>query len=37
MNEEIHCITSKGKTAKNELQNDGSDFPCAIFNNFFPY
>ena len=26
MNEEICCITNKGKTAKNEGGNDGSDF-----------
>ena len=24
--EEIHCITDKGKTAKNEWEVDGSDF-----------
>ena len=26
MNEEIHCITNGGKTAKNEWENDYSDF-----------
>ena len=31
MNEEIHCITNKGVTAKNELENDGSDFLWAIY------
>ena len=31
MNEEIHCITNKGITAKNELENDGSDFLWAIY------
>ena len=30
MNEEIHCITNKGITAKNESGNDGSDFLWAI-------
>ena len=31
MNEEIHCITNKGITAKNELENDDSDFLWAIY------
>ena len=31
MNEEIHCITNEGKTAKNEWENDGSDFFRALF------
>ena len=26
MNEEINCITNDGKVAKNEWQNDDSDF-----------
>ena len=26
MNEEIHCITNKGITVKNQLENAGSDF-----------
>ena len=30
MNEEIRCITKKGKTAKNEWQNDESDFLWAL-------
>ena len=30
MNEEIHCLTNKGITAKNESENDGSDFLWAI-------
>ena len=30
MNEEICCITSKGKMAKNEWQNDDSDFHPAL-------
>ena len=31
MNEEIHCITNKGITAKNELENDDYDFLWAIY------
>ena len=31
MNEEIHCITNKGITAENELENDDSDFLWAIY------
>ena len=31
MNEEIHCIANKGITAKNELENDDSDFLWAIY------
>ena len=34
MNEEIHCITNKGKTAKNKWENDDSDFfraLCSVF------
>ena len=31
MNVEIQCITIKGKTAKNELENDGSDFPWVLY------
>ena len=37
MNEEIHCITDKGKTAKNEWENDDSDFLralCSVFKKF---
>ena len=30
MNKEIHCITNKGKAAKNELENDDSDFFRAL-------
>ena len=30
MNEEIRCITDKGKTAKNEWENDDSDFLRAL-------
>ena len=30
MNEEINCITKKGKTAKNEWENDDSDFLVAL-------
>ena len=30
MNEEIYSITNEGKTAKNELENDGSDFLSAL-------
>ena len=26
MNEEIHCITNEEKAAKNEWENDDSDF-----------
>ena len=32
MNEEIRCITNKGKTAKNEYENYGSDFLRALYN-----
>ena len=31
MNVEIHCITIKGKTAKNELESDGSDFLWVLY------
>ena len=31
MNEEICCITNKGKTAKNEWENDGCDFLQALY------
>ena len=31
MNEEIRCITSKGKLALNECENDGSDFLRVLF------
>ena len=31
MNVEIHYITIKGKTAKNELESDGSDFPWVLY------
>ena len=31
MNEEIHCITNKGKTAKNEWENDDPDFLLALY------
>ena len=31
MNEEIRCITSKGKTAKNESEIDNSDVLGASF------
>ena len=31
MNEEIHCITNNGKTAKKKLENDGSDFLWALY------
>ena len=30
MNEEIRCITNKEKTAKNEWENDESDFFPAL-------
>ena len=30
MNEKICCITNKGETAKNEWQNDDSDFLQAL-------
>ena len=30
MNEEIHCITNKEKTAKNKWKNDDSDFLQAL-------
>ena len=31
MNEEISCITNKGKTAKNEWENDEFDFLPAFY------
>ena len=31
MNEEICCITNKGKTAKNKSENDDYDFLCALY------
>ena len=31
MNEEIRCITNKGKTAKNEWENDDCDFLRALY------
>ena len=31
MNEEIHCITNEGKMARNEWENDGSDFLWALY------
>ena len=30
MNEEINCITNKGKMANNEWENDNSDFLWAL-------
>ena len=31
MNVEIRCITNKGKTAKNEWENDDSDFLRSLY------
>ena len=31
MHEEICCITNKGKTAKNEWENDDSDFLLDLY------
>ena len=31
MNEEICCITNEGKIARNEWENDGSDFLWALY------
>ena len=31
MNEEICCITNEGKTARNEWENDDSDFLRALY------
>ena len=31
MNEEIHCITNEQKSAKNEGENDDSDFLWALY------
>ena len=31
MNKEIHCITNAGKTAKNEWENDESNFLVALY------
>ena len=30
-NEEFHCINNDGKTAKNEWENDDSDFLPALY------
>ena len=32
MSEKICCIINKGKAAKNECENDDSDFLWALFN-----
>ena len=37
MNEEIRCITNERKTAKNEWENDDSDFLLKIRIILFPY
>ena len=31
MNEEIRCITNKGKAAKNERENNDSDYLQALY------
>ena len=31
MDEEIHCITNEGKTARNEWENNGSNFLRALY------
>ena len=31
MNEEIHCITNEGKMARNEWENDDSNFLRALY------
>ena len=31
MNEDIHCITNEGKTAKNEWENNDSDFLVDLY------
>ena len=31
MNKEIFCITNKGKKAKNEWENDDSDFVRTLY------
>ena len=31
MNEEIRCITNEGKTARNEWENDDSNFLQALY------
>ena len=31
MNEEIRCITNEGKTARNEWENDDSNFLRALY------
>ena len=31
MNEEIHCITNEGKTARNEWENNDSNFLRALY------
>ena len=37
MNEEICCITNEGKTAKNEWENDDSNFLLKIRLILVPY
>ena len=43
MNEEIHCITNEAKIAKNEWENNDSDFLPALYSackklgQFFPH
>ena len=34
MNEEICCITNKGKMTKNDWENDDSDLPQALYSVF---
>ena len=34
MNEEIRCITNEEKTARNEWENDDSDFLPALYSVF---
>ena len=39
MNEDVCCITNKGKMAKNEWENDSDFIPALyiVYNNFFLY
>ena len=36
MNEEIHCVNNEGKKARNEYENDDSDFLRALYSADMP-
>ena len=37
MNEEVHCINNEGKKARNEHENDDSDFLWALYSVYKKY